>query len=76
MRRCLYQGFGHVTLTNGESFSWITYVEFIITTPLILVNIASLIHAPRSATNQLVIFDLLMIIAGFVGMRVCHSYSR
>ena len=64
---CLYQGFGHVTLTNGESFSWITYVEFLITTPLMLVNMASLIHAPHSVRVQLIIFDILMIVTGFIG---------
>ena len=64
---CLYQGFGHVTLTNGESFSWITYVEFLVTTPLMLVNMASLIHAPHSVRVQLIIFDILMISTGFIG---------
>jgi hypothetical protein len=30
---CLYQGYGTVMLGNGEEFAWITYIEFVITTP-------------------------------------------
>lgn len=29
-------------LANGEEFVWITYVEFLITTPIILYNIAGM----------------------------------
>jgi len=65
----LLAGYGRI-LTNGEEFIYIQYIEWIISTPIIVMNTARVLAASSSMIVSVIIYDLLMIIAGF-----CASVS-
>lgn len=65
----LLAGYGRI-ISNGEEFFYIQYVEWIICTPLMIMNTANLLSAPSAMVTSVMLFDVLMIINGF-----CASVS-
>jgi bacteriorhodopsin len=57
-------GQGSTTLADGREVAWIRYVTWLTTTPLLLNQIARVVHAPPSAVASLVLADLFMIATG------------
>ena len=59
-------GQGSTTTADGRQVFWIRYVTWFTTTPLLLNQIARLVHAPQSAKLSLILADLFMIATGGV----------
>ena len=57
-------GQGTTTVEDGRQVTWIRYVTWFTTTPLLLNQIARVVHAPPSAALSLVLADLFMIATG------------
>ena len=66
----LLAGFGRIIINEDEEFIYIQYIEWIISTPLIVMNTAKSLSASSSMIHSLIIYDVLMIITGF-----CASVS-
>jgi hypothetical protein len=47
--------------------AYIVYIDWILGTPCLLYNLATLIHCPTSNIIQLVTYDILMVGCGFIG---------
>jgi len=69
----LFQGGGRVLLSNGEEFAYIVYIDWILGTPCLLYNLATLIHCPTSNIIQLITYDIMMIGCGFIAALSCDS---
>jgi bacteriorhodopsin len=63
-------GFGLTEITvNGQALDiyWARYADWLITTPLLLIDLALLAQASRNTIYTLVGLDVLMIVTGLVG---------
>jgi bacteriorhodopsin len=47
--------------------AYIVYIDWILGTPCLLYNLATLIHCPTSNIIQLITYDILMVGCGFIG---------
>ena len=54
--------------TTGRYIYWVRYVDWALTTPLILLDMANLAGASRSLTAILLVFDELMIVLGLASV--------
>ena len=57
-----------VKATTGRYIYWVRYVDWALTTPLILLDMANLAGASRSLTALILVFDELMIILGLASV--------
>ena len=63
------RGEGYVIApSNGRYVYWVRYVDWALTTPLLLLDMANLAGASRSLTAMAIIFDELMIILGLASV--------
>ena len=60
----ILSGSGRILL-NGEEFIYIQYIEWIISTPIIIMNTANTLAASQPMVVSLILYDVLMIITGF-----------
>lgn len=56
-------GYGYI-LVNGEVFQYARYLDWLVTTPLLLLDLAGLAGVPFDDQVTIVILDVLMILAG------------
>ena len=67
----MFLGFGvtEVTLTNGETrpIYWARYADWLLTTPLLLLDLNLLAGADRDTIQTLAVLDVFMIGTGLVG---------
>jgi bacteriorhodopsin len=59
----------------GKAISWARYADWIITTPLLMVDMCKLAHADAPVTQMLVCLDIVMISLG-VASAITHSRVR
>eukprot|EP00191_Tetraselmis_sp_GSL018_P003083 CAMPEP_0177599786 /NCGR_PEP_ID=MMETSP0419_2-20121207/13205_1 /TAXON_ID=582737 /ORGANISM="Tetraselmis sp., Strain GSL018" /LENGTH=211 /DNA_ID=CAMNT_0019092595 /DNA_START=142 /DNA_END=777 /DNA_ORIENTATION=- len=59
-------GYGHVVL-NGRPFYWMRYCDWVLTTPLLLIDLCALASVHAEKTTLLIISDFLMIVSGLLG---------
>ncbi|KAG8460232.1 hypothetical protein KFE25_004480 [Diacronema lutheri] len=62
-------GAAELTLTDGKvrTFFWVRYVDWALTTPLLLLDIGLLANAPLAHIAYVIGCDVLMIVGGLVG---------
>jgi len=60
-------GYGFVTKCNGRDFYYARYIDWALTTPIMLYEIAKLSDRDDVTTWFLVLMDVFMIIAGLIG---------
>ncbi len=53
--------------------AYIVYIDWILGTPCLLYNLATLIHSPTATIVQLMTYDIMMIGTGFVAAVSCQS---
>ena len=69
------QGFEGGSGTGDRQFFWIRYVDWTLTTPLMLLDIAGLAGANADAKMLLVMTDILMVLAGVIGANMNEDSS-
>merc|ERR1712031_34896 len=62
-----------VRCCDGRSFYYARYIDWTITTPLMIWELASLARASRNDTLFLIFIDILMSISGLIGALVCSG---
>merc|ERR1711865_367600 len=60
-------GWGGANRCHGREFFYARYIDWTLTTPLMLVDILGLAGANADTTNLLIGADILMIISGLIG---------
>ena len=65
----------HARCAVFDSFfaAYIVYIDWILGTPALLYNLATLIHCPTSNIIQLITYDIMMIGCGFIGAFRFHG---
>jgi len=58
---------GYVRKENGRQFYYARYVDWAITTPLLLYELASLAGAGTTLTGLIIILDIIMVVTGLFG---------
>lgn len=69
------QGYEGGAGTDDRQFFWIRYVDWTLTTPLMLLDIAGLAKANTDAKVLLIMTDVLMILAGVIGANMNDTSS-
>lgn len=67
---------GYWTKCDGRDFYYARYVDWLITTPLMLYDIARLAGASKFNTMYLVSLDVLMILSGLIGALNEHGNDK
>jgi bacteriorhodopsin len=80
---CMFASLAYLTMAtghgyivrccDGRSFYYARYIDWTITTPLMIWELASLARATRNDTLFLIFIDILMIISGLIGALVCSG---
>ena len=65
---CMARGEGYIVAPNGRWVYWVRYVDWALTTPLLLLDMANLAGASRTLTAMVIIFDELMIVLGLASV--------
>jgi bacteriorhodopsin len=60
-------GYGFVIRNDGREFFYARYIDWVVTTPLLLLDLAGLAGATPDTTLWLIGTDVLMIVAGLIG---------
>merc|ERR1712224_269019 len=60
-------GEGYILVKDGQFFQYVRYIDWLVTTPLLLLDLAGLAGAGFDDQINLVILDVLMILSGFAG---------
>jgi bacteriorhodopsin len=68
-------GVGWIQLQSCRWFAWARYVDWLITTPLLLLDLILLARIDTNRTGLLVFLDVVMIVTGFLGS-VTESKAR
>mmetsp|Transcript_84468 Transcript_84468/g.225713 ORF Transcript_84468/g.225713 Transcript_84468/m.225713 type:complete len:257 (+) Transcript_84468:61-831(+) len=68
-------GCGYGVTSHGQNFWWLRYVDWAITTPLLLVDLALLAGLDVWDTFALVVADMLMIAFGYAGAEPNFEYT-
>ena len=55
------------SIVDGRIFYWVRYLDWLVTTPLLLMDLAALAGVSAEDTMMTVILDVLMILAGLAG---------
>ena len=61
---CKGLGQGSWITSEGKVISWARYLDWLVTTPLLIVDLCKLAHAEKSTTQMLVCLDIVMIMGG------------
>jgi len=69
------QGYEGGSDTGDRQFFWIRYVDWTLTTPLMLLDIAGLAGANADSKMLLVMTDILMVLAGVIGANMNEDSS-
>jgi bacteriorhodopsin len=56
-----------VPTLNARAFLWVRYADWLVTTPLLLIDLGLLVGAPLLEIGWVVAMDVLMVVAGFAG---------
>jgi len=80
---CMFASLAYLTMAtghgyivrccDGRSFYYARYIDWTLTTPLMLWELASLARATHNDMMFLVFIDILMIISGLIGALVCSG---
>jgi bacteriorhodopsin len=80
---CMFASLAYLTMAtghgyivrccDGRSFYYARYIDWTITTPLMIWELASLARASYNDTLFLIFLDILMIISGLIGALVCSG---
>jgi bacteriorhodopsin len=80
---CMFASLAYLTMAtghgyivrccDGRSFYYARYIDWTLTTPLMIWELASLARATHNDTLFLVFLDILMIISGLIGALVCSG---
>ena len=65
--------FTHSVPVSVTHAAYIVYIDWILGTPCLLYNLATLIHSPTATIVQLITYDIMMIGTGFVAAVSCQS---
>lgn len=63
-------GYGSIIRDDGRQFFYARYIDWVVTTPLLLMDLAGLAGATNDVTLWLIGVDVLMIVAGLIGALV------
>jgi sensory rhodopsin len=55
---------------SGETFLIPRYIEWLLTTPIIVINLSLQARSSRAITSYLVVFDIVMVLTGFLAALV------
>lgn len=70
------KGIGQGTITVfGKDIAWARYLDWLVTTPLLMVDLCKLAHAPSAVMIMLVCIDIIMITGG-IGSAMTTSRPR
>merc|ERR1711990_1371072 len=80
---CMFASLAYLTMAtghgyivrccDGRSFYYARYIDWTLTTPLMIWELASLARATHNDTLFLVFIDILMVISGLIGALVCSG---
>jgi bacteriorhodopsin len=67
-------GYGFV-LVGGRPFAYARYIDWVLTTPLLLMDLMMLAKVDWTRIIQVIFMDIIMVITGLLGGLVTESYK-